>query len=90
MRAIIELMLAGQTLDDVPPDDLRFVQDLGLVRLDPAGGLVVANTIYQEVLPLQVSLVTPVQTRVVDLLLVREAGSNTCVSYKRNILPRSS
>lgn len=43
-------MLAGQTLDDVPPDDLRFVQDLGLVRLDPAGGLVMANPIYQEVL----------------------------------------
>ena len=51
VRAIIEPMLAGQTLDDVPPDDLRFVQDLGLVRLDPVGGLVVANPIYQEVLP---------------------------------------
>lgn len=51
VRAIIEPMLAGQTLDDIPPDDLRFVQDLGLVRLDPAGGLVVANPIYREVLP---------------------------------------
>jgi len=51
VRAIIEPMLAGQMLNDVPPDDLRFVQDLGLVRLDPAGGLAVANPIYQEVLP---------------------------------------
>ncbi|EFO80218.1 hypothetical protein OSCT_1915 [Oscillochloris trichoides DG-6] len=51
VRAIIEPMLAGQSLGNVPPDDLRFVQDLGLVRLDPTDGLVVANPIYHEVLP---------------------------------------
>lgn len=51
VRAILEPMLAGQTLADVPPDDLRFVQDLGLVRLEPDEGLVVANPIYREVLP---------------------------------------
>jgi hypothetical protein len=51
VRAVVEPMLAGQTLGDLPPDDLQFVQDLGLVRLDPAAGLVVANPIYQEVLP---------------------------------------
>ena len=51
VRAIIEPMLSGQSLGDIPPDDLRFVQDLGLVRLDPSDGLVVANPIYHEVLP---------------------------------------
>jgi hypothetical protein len=51
IRAIIEPILAGRTLENVPPDDLRFVQDLGLCRLDPAGGLVIANPIYREVLP---------------------------------------
>lgn len=51
VRAIIEPMLSGQALGDIPPDDLRFVQDLGLVRLDPEGGLVIANPIYREVLP---------------------------------------
>lgn len=51
VQAIIEPMLAGQALGDVPPDDLRFVQDLGLVRLDPVEGLQVANPIYREVLP---------------------------------------
>jgi hypothetical protein len=51
VRAIIEPMLSGQSLGDIPPDDLRFVQDLGLVRLEPGGGLVVANPIYHEVLP---------------------------------------
>ncbi|NTW01850.1 MAG: ATP-binding protein [Oscillochloris sp.] len=51
VRAIIEPMLAGLALGNIPPDDLRFVQDLGLVRPDPEDGLVVANPIYQEVLP---------------------------------------
>lgn len=51
VQAIIEPMLAGQALGDIPPDDLRFVQDLGLVRLDPVEGLLIANPIYREVLP---------------------------------------
>jgi hypothetical protein len=36
---------------DVPQDDIRFVIDLGLCRFDGAGGLVIANPIYKEVLP---------------------------------------
>jgi hypothetical protein len=51
VRAIIEPILSGQSLGNIPPDDLRFVQDLGLVRPDPEGGLVIANPIYREVLP---------------------------------------
>ncbi len=51
VRQIIEPMLAGQSLGDVPADDLRFVLDLGLCRLDSIKGLVIANPIYQEVLP---------------------------------------
>lgn len=51
VRQIIEPMLAGQALGDVPADDIQFVLDLGLCRMDPAGGLVIANPIYREVLP---------------------------------------
>jgi len=50
VRAIIAPMLAGEVLGDVPSDDLRFVVDLGLVRQSEAGGLVVANPIYREVI----------------------------------------
>ncbi len=50
VRAIIEPMLAGTALGDVPDDDIRFVLDLGLCRMDPAAGLVIANPIYREVL----------------------------------------
>lgn len=51
VRAVIEPLLAGQELGDVPQDDIQFLIDLGLCRMSPAGGLIVANPIYQEVLP---------------------------------------
>ncbi len=51
VRQVIEPILAGGTLDDIPEDDRRFVLDLGLVRRSLMGGLEIANPIYKEVLP---------------------------------------
>lgn len=51
VRAIIEPMLSGLELGDVPQDDIQFLLDLGLCRISPLGGLIIANPIYQEVLP---------------------------------------
>ncbi|MEQ8961265.1 MAG: hypothetical protein RLP02_25630 [Coleofasciculus sp. C2-GNP5-27] len=51
VRCIIEPMLAGQELGDIPDDDRQFLVDLGLVRRDPEGGLTIANPIYREVIP---------------------------------------
>lgn len=51
VRRILEPMLAGRALGDVPEDDLRFAQDLGLVRMGETGGLEVANPLYREVIP---------------------------------------
>jgi hypothetical protein len=51
VRAIVEPLLAGLTLGDVPEDDIRFVQDLGLLRIGATGGLEVANPIYKQVIP---------------------------------------
>ena len=50
IRAIIEPMLAGDALGDLPDDDRRFAVDIGLVCLSEAGGLVVANPIYREII----------------------------------------
>jgi hypothetical protein len=50
VRAIVEPMLAGDTLGDVPEDDRRFAVDLGLLRRSESGGLEVANPIYREVI----------------------------------------
>jgi type II secretory pathway predicted ATPase ExeA len=51
VQAIMEPILAGQELGDVPNDDRQFLVDLGLVTRSAAGGLTVANPIYREVLP---------------------------------------
>ncbi|KYC41090.1 polyketide biosynthesis operon protein CyrO [Scytonema hofmannii PCC 7110] len=58
VKAIIEPMLAGLKLGDVPPDDIQFVIDLGLCKMNPQGGLIIANPIYREILP-RVLTITP-------------------------------
>ena len=51
VRRVIEPMLAGMTMGEVPEDDRQYLVDLGLLRREDSGGLVVANPIYREVLP---------------------------------------
>jgi type II secretory pathway predicted ATPase ExeA len=58
IKAIIEPMLAGLSLGNVPSDDIQFLIDLGLCKMDVQGGLVIANPIYREVLP-RVLTLTP-------------------------------
>ncbi|XXR75552.1 hypothetical protein WMF33_30915 [Sorangium sp. So ce394] len=55
IRAVIEPMLAGGPLGDVPEDDRRFAVDLGLVRRAAEGGLVIANPIYREIIVRQLA-----------------------------------
>ncbi|MBK5938587.1 AAA-like domain-containing protein [Halochromatium roseum] len=56
VRRIIEPMLAGESLDNVPLDDRDYLVDLGLLRRAAGGGLVIANPIYREVLPRMLAL----------------------------------
>lgn len=51
IRQVIEPILAGGTLDDVPQDDLDYVVDLGLARPLNGSSLTIANPIYREVIP---------------------------------------
>jgi hypothetical protein len=51
VRAVLEPILAGQALGEMPNDDRQFLIDLGLVVRHPSGGLAPANPIYREVLP---------------------------------------
>lgn len=50
VRSVIEPILAGGSLDDIPFDDRDYVVDLGLVTRQ-RGGLVIANPIYKEIIP---------------------------------------
>ena len=43
--------MAGLSLRDIPPDDLDYVIDLGLIVSKLGGGVQVANRIYKEVIP---------------------------------------
>ena len=49
VRRVIEPIIAGTWMGDIPEDDFRFVVDLGLIRTD--GGTRIANPIYQEIIP---------------------------------------
>jgi hypothetical protein len=51
VRAVIEPILAGTVPNELPTDDVQFVQDLGLVRMDPQAGLMIANPIYAAIIP---------------------------------------
>jgi len=51
VQSVIEPMLSGGVLENVAPDDVQYVLDLGLCRRDEQGGLVIANPIYQEIVP---------------------------------------
>ena len=44
-------MLAGKTLPDTPADDRQYLIDIGILRRDIMGGLVISNPIYREVIP---------------------------------------
>ncbi|NOT58614.1 MAG: ATP-binding protein [Acidobacteria bacterium] len=51
IRRVIQPILAGDELIEVPEDDRRFALDLGLVRKVNGGHLQIANPIYQEIIP---------------------------------------
>ena len=51
VRRVIEPMLAGRAMAEVPEEDRDYLVDLGLLRREGSGGLVIANPIYREVLP---------------------------------------
>ncbi len=51
VRNVIEPILAGAGKSElIPTDDIMYVRDLGLIRTDE-GQLAIANRIYQEVIP---------------------------------------
>ncbi|WP_437751328.1 ATP-binding protein [Sorangium sp. So ce1389] len=55
VRAVIEPMLAGDAPGELPRDDIRFLEDLGLARIGEGGGLEIANPIYRELVVRELS-----------------------------------
>jgi len=51
VRSVIEPILAGGSLDDIPFDDIEYVTDLGLVRRTNGTDVTIANPVYKEIIP---------------------------------------
>ena len=61
VQRVIEPLLTGApATDTIPPDDLQYVRDLGLVRRD--GPVAIANPIYREVVPRDLTWTTQEMT----------------------------
>lgn len=57
VHRVISAILLGNDVFDLPQDDLSYSIDLGLVRRDEYKNLVIANPIYQEVIPRELTYV---------------------------------
>ncbi|MEM7370460.1 MAG: AAA-like domain-containing protein [Bacteroidota bacterium] len=56
VRRIIEPLLSGnQTTQEHHPDDVLYVRDLGLIEVGRNGLITIANAIYQEIIPRELS-----------------------------------
>lgn len=75
VRNIIDAIITGiDTSLDIPSDDIQYVTDLGLVaRRD--NSLVIANPIYQEILPRELTFSTQLTMPQQQLWYVRADGS---------------
>ena len=50
-RVMAPLLASESAEDQLRPDDIQYLLDLGLIRRGPAGGIDLANPIYREVVP---------------------------------------
>ncbi|MEL6228623.1 MAG: ATP-binding protein [Cyanobacteria bacterium J06627_3] len=82
VRAIIEPMLLGQTLGTVPNDDVEFLLDLGLCRIDKTGNLTIANPIYREILPRFLTFTTEVSLGVLTPSWLTDTGELDTVALR--------
>ena len=59
VRRVIGPILAGNTTpENIPTDDILYLRDLGLIRGEPGQHLTIANPIYQEIIPRELTFST--------------------------------
>ena len=75
VKALIQPILAGGELPDVPPDDIRYVLDLGLCKDGNGRGLEIANLIYKEVIPRVLTYTTRASIGVIEPRWLDAAGN---------------
>jgi len=56
VRSVIEPVLSGKSvMQPAKPDDIEYVKDLGLIHIARNGELTIANPIYKEIIPRELS-----------------------------------
>ena len=59
VQRVISPILAGNTTpENIPTDDILYLRDLGLIRGEPGEHLTIANPIYQEIIPRELTFST--------------------------------
>lgn len=59
VRRVISPILEGDTApENIPTDDILYLRDLGLIRGEPGSHLMIANPIYQEIIPRELTFST--------------------------------
>jgi len=74
VRRVMEPMITGRELGDVPETDVEYVQGLGLVRRLTDGALHVSNPVYREVILRQLSMSPLTTTSRIPVTWVRPDG----------------
>lgn len=74
VRALIAPMLAGTIPASLPPDDVRFVTDLGLIRPVAEGGIEVANPLYREIIVRELAFPSSIALPAIQPSWLREDG----------------
>ncbi len=67
--------MVGESLSDVPQDDIDYAIDLGLCRIDPQRGIVIANPIYREVLPRALSFTAQISIPFLQPIWLKPDGT---------------
>jgi len=74
VRRVVEAILVGdQEPSAIPPDDISYVRDLGLIKT--AGQLAIANPIYREVVPRELTYGTQLTISQEPAWYIRPDGS---------------
>ena len=74
VRRVVEALLTGDPSPDaIPPDDVIYVRDLGLINTE--GQLSIANPIYQEVIPRELTFSTQLTIAQVPARYIRRDGT---------------
>jgi len=74
VKVLIEPILMGEELPNVPPDDIRYLLDLGLCKDGNGRGLEIANPIYKEVVPRVLTYTTRASIGAIEPRWLNEKG----------------